>query len=112
MNYDKEIIQVLTEAGETGLALRTISHHVYNACNSFFAPVDFDTVHSYVSKFLICHARNPQSLIERMSGRGCYRLNANTPEGQQLMIQFSKTGEKVEEDEPGKDIDLSLSLFD
>lgn len=112
MNYDREIIRILTEAGEEGLALRNISRHVHNACNSFFAPVDFDTVHDYVGKFLLRQARDPQSLIERLPGRGCYRLNAKSLEGQQLMLRFSDGSATDSEKETTQDIDLSLSLFD
>ena len=41
MNYDHEILAVLTRAGEKGLKLQYIARHVYNACNSMFTPLDY-----------------------------------------------------------------------
>ena len=36
MQYDKEILRVLAEAGNEGLSVQKVSRHVFNACNSLF----------------------------------------------------------------------------
>ena len=46
MNYDREILAVLTQAGEKGLKLEHIVRHVYNACNSMFTPLNYKDVYA------------------------------------------------------------------
>ena len=53
MNYDREILAVLTQAGEKGLKLEHIVRHVYNACNSMFTPLNYKDVYTYVSQYLV-----------------------------------------------------------
>ena len=47
MNYDREILRVLVEAGSEGLSVQKISRHVHYACNSFFNVIDFDEIFSH-----------------------------------------------------------------
>jgi len=112
-NYDREILKVLTEAGSAGISVQKISRHVFNACNSLFAPIDYQSVHDYVLQFLQRNSKSVGSLIVRTEVRGIYKLNLENQEGQQLMLQFAE--ERAAEDEESKDagasIDLSLSLF-
>ena len=74
MNYDREILRVLVEAGSEGLSVQKISRHVHYACNSFFNVIDFDELHRYVAQFLLRNSKNPESLIEK-TDRGVYHLN-------------------------------------
>lgn len=108
LNYDQEILKVLAFAGADGLHVSKISKHVFNASNSFFFPLNFEEVHSYVSAFLLRHSKNPVSVIEKVS-RGVYRLNPSSVETNQLMLKFTN----VEENEVEQPIhsDESLSLF-
>lgn len=107
MNYDKEIIAVLMEAGPAGLKVQKIARHVFNSCNSLFNRVSYADVHAYVSQYLIKNSRNPDSIISRTEVRGVYRLNLCNQENQQLMLRFRDTPQKSEE----KPVDNSLSLF-
>lgn len=43
MNYDSEILFVLTEAGEKGLSVKKIARHVFNNCNGLFDVVPLKT---------------------------------------------------------------------
>ena len=109
MEYEREILRVLIEAGSEGLSVQKISRHVFNACNSFFNPVAFDTIHAYVSNYLTLQSKKPTSLIEKTARRGVYRLNMQLPETQQLRLQF--LDQEEEETRPANE-DLSLPLFD
>lgn len=53
MNFDQEILRILTLAGDGGLKTEKIARHVFNSCNSMFTPLNYKDVHSYVSQFLI-----------------------------------------------------------
>ena len=109
MEYEREILRILIEAGSEGLSVQKLSRHVFNACNSFFNPVSFETIHTYVANYLSAQSKKPTSLIEKTERRGVYRLNMQLPETQQLRLQFSE--QPVEEIRPDIE-DLSLSLFD
>lgn len=108
MEYDKEILRILTEAGERGLSVAKISRHVYNSCNTFFSSVTYEDVHRYVSQFLLRNSKNPESLIEK-SGRGIYHINLKSQATSQLLLQFCDDASKTEPEKPSED--LSLSLF-
>jgi len=108
VDYDREILRILTEVGERGLSVAKISHHVYNSCNSFFAVVSYEDVHRYVSQFLLRNSKNPDSII-RKSERGVYYINFKSQESNQLMLQFC---DNIPEPESKKtEEDRSLSLF-
>jgi hypothetical protein len=110
MNYDQEILRVLLEAGDEGIAVKKLALHVQNACNSLFNVVSFDDVYNYVRQYLMRNSKNPNSVIERTDSRGIYRINQNVSEGQQLMLQFGRdTADDIEDEKPC--IDQSLSLF-
>ena len=107
LNYDREILRILTEVGERGLSIAKISLHVYNACNTLFVSVDYDDIHRYVAQFLQRNSKNPDSIIEKTE-RGIYHLNLRSKETQQLMLQFSNEQPVVTEE---KARDQSLLLF-
>ena len=108
LDYEKEILKFLTEAGEQGLSVQKIARHVFNSCNTFFEPVSFEEVHRYVQSFLLRNSKNSDSIIEKTGMRGNYRLNPDNQESRQLMLLFR---DDVPEDNPKEPEDQSLSLF-
>lgn len=111
MNYNQDIYKVLVLAGDGGLKLEKIARHVFNACNSFFNPLNYKDVHLYVSQFLSRQAKNPDSIIQKGDGHGVYRIDFNKSEAQKMMLQFAPHEENTEEVKTTNK-DLSLSLFD
>lgn len=109
MNYDREILAVLTQAGEKGLKLEHIVRHVYNACNSMFTPLNYKDVYAYVSLYLVKSSKLQGSCVQK-AGYGVYRLNLATTEAQQLMLQFGSHPVPEEVSEKSS-VDSSLSLF-
>lgn len=107
MNCENIILEVLKEAGDTGLPVSKITHHVYNASNSLFHDIAWDDVKSYVSTFLLKQSRNPNSLIEKTEKRGYYALKIKNTDDSQLLFQFSNH----EEPKDKEDSDYSSSLF-
>ena len=106
MAYEREIIRVLTEAGNEGLSVAKITRHVFNASNTFFETVEFEDVYRDVTSWLQKNSKRADSILERVE-RGIYRLNPNST--LQPEFQFSK------DEEPPMvkpQVDLSLSLFD
>ena len=111
MQYKREIIRVLTEAGEDGLSVPKIAYHVFNSCNSLFRTVSYNEIYRLVATYLVNNSKNRESVIARTDRRGVYRLNLESRETRQLMLQFvdestaNENGDNVFED------DLSLPLF-
>ena len=112
MNYDKEIIKVLCEAGSEGLSVQKVARHVFNACNSLFCILDFEEVHVYVTQYLLRNSKNRNSIIERTERRGMYRLNYNSQDTMQLMLQFADHAIDDDENTSRGQEDNSLLLFD
>ena len=110
-DIDKEILKVLVEAGNGGISVHKISHHVYNACNSLFQPLQLSDVHTYVLQYLQKNSKSPSSLICRAESRGVYFLNIDNQESQQLMLDFSDRENILETEDRIPDTDTSLSLF-
>ena len=108
MQYDKEILRVLAEAGNEGLSVQKVSRHVFNACNSLFNLLNQEGVHKYVQTYLLKNSKSCNSLIEK-SRKGVYRLNENNQLSQQLILQFHDEVETPKE-KPAED--RSLNLFD
>ena len=63
--YANEIISVLCEAGDNGLPVRKIALHVFNTCNTLFAPVLIDDVHHDVRIWLKANSQSTDSLVCR-----------------------------------------------
>ncbi len=110
MRYEKEIIQILQAASGEGLSVRKISRHVFNACNSFFNTISYEEVHHDVSQYLIRHSKMPDSMIQRVGGRGIYRLNVDSCELRQLMLEFTDDAD-LDSKEDQQHQDQSLPLF-
>ena len=86
---DKDILKVLTEAGDRGLSLQKIVLYAYNSQNSLFQKYEKEDVKGYVIRFLRQNTRYPGSLIQKIS-RGVYRLNPNSDQGRQLLLSFEE----------------------
>jgi hypothetical protein len=111
LNTDKQILEILTRAGERGLSVQAISKHVYNMNRTFFSTPDMEEIKSYVQQYLLKNSKSAQSLIESTGQRGCYRLNTKgSQDALQLMLQFRDEQQPQEEEKTVQD--LSLSLFD
>ena len=115
MDLEKEILKLLTLAGEKGLKIEKVARHVYNSCNTMFTPLDYKEVHAFVSQYLIKNAKDPTSIIEKVEGHGMYRLNSKAKLTQQLMLEFAphETEQDDDKDENTNKSanDLSLSFF-
>ena len=99
----------MIEAGNEGLSVKKVARHVHNACNTFFATVSFEDVYNYVSFYLKSNSKSRGSIIERAGTRGVYRINLDSKDSQQLMLQFQEN----DETEPTAKVvtDQSLELF-
>ena len=111
MDYHQEILRILTEADSNGLSVKKIAKHVYNACNSLFAPISYDSVYKVVVQDLLTNERKPNSLIVRTEKRGTYRINTENPLSSQLLLQF-KAHEEEEKNTIETEKEMPLSLFD
>lgn len=105
--YDKEILRILIEAGSDGLSVQHIARNVFNACNSFFTPIDSSEVYKYVQNYLRKMSKDRNSMIESPR-RGIYRLNAENKNSQQLYLLLLDDKEEVEKPKPIEDNSLSL----
>lgn len=94
MNFDDEILKVLTLAGDDGLKTEKIARHVFNACNSMFNPLNYKDVHGYVTQYLIKNSKDPLSVVEKGGGHGVYRLNFRAKLAQQLVLKFGAHNEE------------------
>lgn len=109
MNYDHEILSVLTEAGDKGLSLKKIAMHVYNRANGLFCAADIEDVRRYVANYVARVSRQSGSVIERTDERGVYRINNSCSDANQLHFVFKE----YEPEQPNQSVeDTSLSLFD
>ena len=114
MAYDRQILQILSDVGELGIGVQHLAKHVYNMNCTFFFQPDLQEIRNYVRKYLLRNSKSAQSLIERTERRGYYRLNKNSADVRQLMLEFRNTRiqEVAEDKEEKPQTDFSLSLFD
>lgn len=110
MNYDREILFVLNEAGEKGLSVKKIARHVFNSCNGFFDSVSFDEVHHYVASYLRRNSKQGDAVVERTEVRGVYRLCMSSGDSRQLLFDFRDDDDKKEVEDVDTE-DKSLTLF-
>lgn len=114
--YDNQIISVLTKAGQRGMSVKKIAMQLYNLNCTLFSTPDFKEIHKYVQQFLMRSSRTPQSLVSKTKW-GIYKLNPNSAQARQIVIDFNKSNQTEEEDEQKEEPkkctpDLSLNLFD
>ena len=107
MDYDYEIIRVLTEAGDKGLKVDKISRHVFNACNSMFAPADYERVHQYVGQYLYRNAFLVKHPFIQKIGWG-----NNAAHTAQLSFRFQDASETPESLAATEDHTLPLFPFE
>lgn len=93
MDFERDILQVLSEATNTGMPLRRIALNVYNIRNSLFEPLDQSVVYSEIAEWLRTKSSQSGSPIMKCDKRGYYTLNPNSPQVQQLMMQFTTSEE-------------------
>lgn len=110
MNYEREILFVLNEAGTKGLSVKKIARHVFNSRNSLFDNVSFDEVHHYVASYLNRSYRQNEPTVERTDVRGVYRICLSTYNHRQLQFDFKDPDEKEEKENTTTE-DKLLSLF-
>ena len=93
MNYEKEILEVLYEAGTDGLSVHKIAIHVHNAHNTLFSPVAFDEVRQHVQAWLLRNSRSSDSPVRRCGKRGVYQLNLLSVKTRQMLLEFSDSAD-------------------
>ena len=107
--FEDAVVRVLTEAGREGLSVNCIAHYVFNAHNSFFAPLEYNKVHQQVYQYLLRKSKEASAPIERLPLRGRYRLNPEPLPYSQLMFPFADDAtDGVAEDKPEEESPLSL----
>lgn len=109
MNYERQILQTLLEAGERGLSVRKIARHVFNMNNGLFEEVDYETIHIAVRQYLQRQSARTGAPVCRVS-HGIYRFNRQTSEGRQLLLAFKDKEDTDNSHKPVQE-DQSLSLF-
>ena len=107
--YDEQIIRLLHEAGEKGMAVRILSKNIFNENNTLFGDLSLEEVYRYVRSYIQRNSKTSLSLIEPTGRRGFYRLNSE--QITQLMLNFSASEEKSIDEREIRDEDLSFSLF-
>lgn len=80
---------VLKEAGQKGMPVRRIALNVFNMTNSLFNPLDMNVVYNDVGEWLRENSQHCSSSVEKAETRGWYRLNMNSNQVQQLLLQFT-----------------------
>ena len=90
MSYTDTILRILAEAGEQGLSIRKIAHHVYNEQNSLFSDVDYDEIHRDVRNYLMRQSRHVNPMVEHGEKWGVYRLNRQSPEWKRHVVSLQR----------------------
>jgi hypothetical protein len=111
MSYDKQILKILHEAGDSGIRINILAKNVFNESNSLFGELTYSVVYNYVRAYVRKNSQSPDALIVSMEQRGFYRINKMMVT--QLQLNFLDEDEPVDcNDDVKKDCeDLSLSLF-
>lgn len=110
-DYSKDITNLLLRFPE-GLPLRKIVRHVYNVHNTFFDAISLEDVSRDVASYLQRRSKTLESPIEHAGTRGFYRLNPNSGESRQLMLQFKEQQEEYIEEQKEPPTEESLDMFD
>ena len=87
--YEREILMILASAGNKGLKKEKIVRHVYNACNSMFAPLAYDDVYTSVSQYLYKSSKTAGSLVAK-GGFGIYKLDRQQAAIRQLHLFYDE----------------------
>lgn len=89
MNYEKEILKILYEAGNDGLSVHKIAIHVHNAHNTLFSPIAFEKVRLYVQIWLLRNSKFSDSPVAHCEKRGMYRINMHSSKAIQTIMKFN-----------------------
>ena len=108
--YEQEILNILTSAGDKGLKVDKIARHVFNNCNSFFETHSLKEIRQCVATLLQNNSRTSDGLVEKIQW-GIYKLNKNSAEARQLLMQFADENEEKEKRTRVVEDDKTLSLF-
>lgn len=107
MVYEKEIVKILKEAGPEGLSVAKITRHVFNATNSFFAPIEKSDIQGSIQRYLLSQSKSPTGIVCKV-GWGKYRLNMKSKNTLDILSRLSDgSGEQPRDSSK----DMSLSLF-
>ena len=112
MNYEKEILEVLYEAGADGLSVHKIAIHVHNAHNTLFSPIAFDEVRQHVQAWLLRNSRFSDSPVKRCGKRGVYQLNLLSRKTRQMLLEFSDSANNATRADTDGSKEPQPSLFD
>lgn len=93
MNKDDIIFRLLIEAGEKGLSVNKITRHVFNATNTLFNEIDYESLHNSIQTYLYRNAKTSSSLFMKVGKRGVYCLNKNSKETQKRLLRFKDEAE-------------------
>lgn len=109
MQYEKDILLLLIEAGEKGLSVTKITRHIFNTYNSFFLSLNIEDTHQEVQQCLLKMSKRPNSMLGRVR-KGVYCININNQEVRHLQLKFSHECD-IKKDEKTQ-TDFSLNLFE
>lgn len=113
MNYRKQILEVLFEAGHEGLSVHKIAIHVHNTSNTLFKPTSFDEVRRDVQLWLLRNSQSKTSPVTHCERRGYYRINMKSLETRQTLLNFDKQDISSNDIQPTDDnANQQPSLFD
>ena len=87
MIYEKEILKILFEAGDSGLNISKISHHVFNLVNSLFKPVSYSDIHKIVYRYVYYHTTSDDMFT--LVSYGVYRLNKSNKRVKKFIYYLS-----------------------
>ncbi len=88
MSCSTHILKILTEAYPQAMPLRRIALNVYNITNTLFDPQDKDHIYSLVAEWLRTESMKRGGTVMKAETKGWYKLNAASPQAQQLLLEF------------------------
>lgn len=112
MLYEKDVIQILIEAGDKGLSISKIAHHVFNTRNNLFGSINYNTVYNLIYRYIKQNLKRSDSPIVNASEHGKYTINHNQNALQQFIVWLDEEDTNTRDEDKDKiQIDQSLSLF-
>ncbi len=84
MQYERDVLIILREAGSNGLPLKRIALHVYNIRNSIFEPLDRKKLYYAIAQWLRQESLHSEGAVKKMSQWGRYSLNKRSKKVRQL----------------------------
>lgn len=97
MDYDKDIILILAEAGQKGLRAGKIALHVYNTNRSLFFSPEKNDVYKRVLNCLHKRSSTKKPLITKGEKRGYYRLTPRGKAEAARLTTSSKAGDTTKD---------------